>query len=204
MHNDHAAPEAPAAPAENAYIEPLPKKPSEVMVDIETLSTSTHNAVVLSIAAARFTLDQRGAKIEQTGLWVPDLHAQIAKGRGISDATMKWWRAQDDDARAHWKDTPPIPVIDALQGLGTFICDMDTPIWSNGCCFDIGNLESLFAQWEMPVPWRYNAVRDARTIYKATPQLRDKKIEPLPAHNPINDCVNQIWRLWEHRAETDL
>lgn len=176
---------------------------TEIMLDIETLSTA-NNAVVLSIGALGFQIEKEAPKVIASRLWVLDLHSQIAAGRDISAGTMKFWREQTKSARAHWAEDKPQDVTEVLVSLGGFIGE--SLVWANGSCFDIGILTSLHEQWSMGVPWKYNAVRDARTIYKATPKLRDRPTDLNlgPEHDPVADCISQVWGLWEHRAETDL
>ncbi len=74
----------------------------DVMIDIETLSTHPHNAVVLSVAAVSFELHRAAPQIFDSRLCVLDIHEQIAEGREISYDAMKFWREQSPKARAHW------------------------------------------------------------------------------------------------------
>jgi hypothetical protein len=203
---EHNAGPAPARPAEEAII-----KPEGIMVDIETLSTHPFNAAVLSIGAVRFAMKKDAPVIIGTPyLSVLDLNAQIAAGREVSNDTIKFWRDQTPEARKHWADGTPMRVNDALHSFYEFYGgskDPDLPIWANGICFDIGNLESLYRQFFPPnrIPWKYNATRDARTMYRAIPELRSRPPSAMGGadHDPVVDCRNQVWGLWEHWPHFD-
>jgi hypothetical protein len=112
---------------------------------------------------------------------------------------LKFWHDQPDEAKAHWANANPTTHLsDALVGLNGMVGETD--VWANGVCFDIGNIESLCRQQSTPIPWRYNSVRDARTIYRELPQLRERptNLNLGPSHDPLTDCITQIWGLWEH------
>jgi hypothetical protein len=191
---------------------PEPKeaiKPQGVMIDIETLSTHPSNAVVLSIGAVKFALRKQRPMFlgPKHFLTVLELHSQIAAGREISAETQKFWREQSPDARKHWTDTPPERVHEGLIALGNFIGDPELPVWANGICFDIGNLDSLYRTFlpDKGVPWKYNSTRDARTVYRALPEvctIPDGALTTI-AHDPVADCYNQIWGLWQHWPQFD-
>jgi hypothetical protein len=172
--------------------------PLATMVDIETLSTHETNAVVLSIGAVRFSLADKPI-IHSVGSWVLQLHPQFAAGREVLQSTVDWWAHPDRaEARKHWAEAKNIfSIPKALDELSEYIGAM--PVWANGACFDIGNLTSLYTLTGRKVPWAYNAVRDARTIYNACPLYREKPGSwDEVAHHPTEDCLRQIWRLWEH------
>lgn len=183
--------------------------PHGIMIDIETLDTRA-SAVVLSVAALKFQLFEDGVVLLGDQLWTPRLREQLAAGRTTSDKTIKWWGDQPQEARDHWANpqTSVVHVYQMLDQLKTF-CGSDIPVWANGAVFDVGILESLCAQFGCDIPWRYNMVRDARTIYHDLRQRRDRHESPnwkdglFVAHDPVHDCVNQTWRLWEHRVELD-
>ncbi len=176
---------------------------TNIMLDIETLSAHPTDAVVLSIGVMSFIMREAAPTMTGHGLWVLSLNEQIADGRDISAETLDFWAAQPPAAREHWRNVEAIPVISALSRLTAFIQPNPKPdyppIWANGICFDIGNLESLYRAYSMSIPWRYNDVRDARTIYRVLPKLRERPpyADTGTAHDPIADCNKQIWGLWE-------
>lgn len=178
---------------------PNPDELSGVMIDIETLDT-TQTAVVLSIAAVAFELTPEGPHFDESGLWLLSLNEQLAAGRTISESTLQFWRDQSDDARAHWRDGIPQKVDLVLDKLSSYITSRDVKnIWANGITFDIGIVESLYREQGIKLPWRYSAARDSRTLTRVMPRMRVKaELAEGTLHDPVSDCLNQIWSVWEH------
>lgn len=188
-----------------------------VMVDIETMSTDNANALILSVGAAEWTWNKKETIIIKSGLWVLDPREQLALGRGTSQNTLDFWQRQSDAAKEHWLCAPSVlTAAEMAQELGQLVklrdgSDFDCEVWANGIVFDLGNLTTLYRQANLgDVPWKYNKAMDARTIYKQTAQIRNRPSwrgdadNGGPAHNPVADCRNQIWGLWEHWPEDEL
>lgn len=177
---------------------------SDVMLDIETMDTHVSRSVIISLAAVRFKLEEHEPTIEKEGLFLPfDVRDQLIDGRIVSPKTQKWWSEQSAEARASALQDTAMPTYNALATL-TRWCMTHPPVsivWANGIVFDIGNLETLYLENKAKAPWEYNATRDARTIYNVLPQQREMPLsvrENVVAHDPMSDCVRQVWRLWEH------
>lgn len=175
----------------------------DVMIDIETLALDA-NALVLSIGVMQF--DCIGTDRPWFGdpmLLVPDLVEQIMMGRTIENSTQKWWADPlHAEAAAHWKHPlTKLPVRAALAELSDFVKEAPR-VWANGAVFDIGILNSLYHACGMTSPWKYNAVRDARTLYDVLPHIEtrswDNPENDGPAHHPVVDCRVQIIKMWEH------
>ena len=179
---------------------------TDVMLDLETLGLK-NNAVVLSFAAVGFQLYEEKPEIQKRQTWILNLRSQFAKGRTTSDTTLSWWGNQTKAARAHWELGTPMSVELALQQLGDFFpMNQEHIVWANGIVFDIGIIESLYHDFDVPVPWGYRAPRDMRTLCRA---LSDSRVRPpsakeVIAHHPEDDCVHQIWTLWEHWPKGEL
>jgi hypothetical protein len=174
---------------------------TNIMLDIETLGLDS-TAVVLSIGVTKFTLNEAAPLIGDSMLWTPNLAEQFAKGRNVNHSTLDFWRKQPDAAKASWLyPSKPEPVHTALTELSQFISsDYEVMMWANGITFDFGIMASLYHDFEIQVPWKYNAVRDARTIYRVLPKIRTRPegSEQGPEHDPVADCIFQIWNLWGH------
>lgn len=183
----------------------------DVMVDLETAATC-RNAVVLSGAAVKFRIDDGVVTIGDRFLWVPDLRLQVAQGREVNPQTMRWWAAQETSAQLHWAAPSPNTQFTVPQMLGNLaeVCvesgvkDGQRSIWAHGVCFDIGILEDLYTRNHIDVPWKYNAVRDVRTLVRALPRHSTQhmtqdvmEIEHLIPHDPVSDCIIQIYNLAE-------
>lgn len=177
-----------------------------VMVDIETMSPHPWNALVLSIGAVHFIPDRPDAPYIDVGMSVAlDPLEQMLWGREVDPATQKWWAERDVDAQDCWLRGKHVDVLTGLNLLSTYLYGT-TPsedvlyVWAHGVGFDFGNLESLYRKVFGPhsMPWKYNAVRDSRTIAREFPKQRttSRTIAGV-AHDPVADCITQIWDLWE-------
>ena len=181
-----------------------------IMIDIETMGTNTSKSLVLSVGAIAFDLAKEGPNLSgNIFMRVLFWEQQIINGRLIEPGTQKWWSEQTQGARDHWEN-PPHKIQPAflskefIEYRDLCLGDPGTLIWANGIVFDIGNLESLFLQHSSDIPWKYNLVRDARTIYNL-PKLRSMpETFSFVGHDPVEDCRKQIWRLWEHMPEEML
>jgi len=168
----------------------------DVMVDIETLSTDPGNALVLSIGAMWFTRSSKSAGL----IVVPDIKEQLLMGRAVDRATQVWWSEREQAAQEHWMNPgETLSVSTALLRLGDYLRGAQR-VWANGVVFDIGNLTSLYNAVRLPVPWKYNAIRDARTMYNEVQgELRVTGTSDAgPLHDPLADCRWQIEKLWAH------
>lgn len=182
--------------------EPQPPQPmDDIMIDIESLSLQP-DAVVLSIGAVKFSCQSTcEPRYGDRLLLVPNVLQQIAVGRHVDPKTQTWWAGQPQAASAHWKNPgEDLFVQTALAALSRFTEGYQR-IWANGICFDITVLEHLYRQFNLTAPWKYNAVRDARTVYDvgcygATVPRYLPDDESLTAHHPVDDCISQIRRLW--------
>jgi 3'-5' exoribonuclease-like protein len=187
-------------------------KYKHLMTDIETMATHTSNSPLLSFAMVPFNLEAKGPVMGRPLLILPDLLQQLGRGRWIDEKTQKFWADQTPEARAHWADPsytykdgtkPKRMFLEEIPNeIGRFWTDnmtgSDAEVWANGIVFDIGNLENLL---NMEVPWRYNAARDMRTTNRKLPPAAQRDLAALTkqenAHDPIDDCVWQIWDVWK-------
>lgn len=185
-------------------------KYDHMMTDIETLSTHVSNAFVLSFGLIPFNLTPTGPDFGKPRLILPNPYQQIAKGREIDPSTHKWWLDQTPEARRHWADPkygeadgeimPERPTLEALPGLlkdiwEETISNEKNPLWANGIIFDVGNLDNLC---EGVVSWVYNSPRDQRTMTRHLPPRRERwGTQSDNWHDPVQDCINQTWHLWE-------
>lgn len=179
-----------------------------VMVDIETMSLSKHNALILSIGAVEFDPVPREApRIGKKWVSVLDIPEQLHMLRRVDAGTQKFWADKSqDEARQHWiayrgeRDG----VKCALNGLRTF-CAGAGRVWANGTQFDLTNIECLNEALQGAELWHYQAPRDMRTFVRETPQRRimeiGKAIDLTDAgkpHEPVYDCLVQIHQVWQH------
>lgn len=179
-------------------------KSMDIMIDIETLSVSCENSVVLSIAAQQFSLTEDHPVFNDHFVARPPILEQILRcERQVDKSTIQFWGRQNQSIVTSEVFADRCnSVYDCMTHLAEFIKkdDIDS-IWANGIVFDLGNLCSLFRQAGVEIPWKYNAPKDARTIYRYLPRVRflhDGVTDTLKEHVALDDCVFQIWRLWQH------
>ncbi len=167
------------------------------MVDIETLDV-TPTSVILTIGAQGFCpfTDQLTDVV-----YYERITLESQDDRSVDDGTIAWWGKQDaivmEEAIGDTGQTR-IPLKTALEKLSKIFWKTNT-IWANGITFDMVILENAFKSADMPIPWKYWNVSDARTIYKIKPVGKLAN-----SHNALEDCVNQIQLLQKTLKELNI
>jgi hypothetical protein len=156
----------------------------DVMIDIETLGLSP-NSVILTIAAVRFN--------RQTGEVTGGTHLRVnpnQSDRRIDEASLRWWFTQPSKSIADVL-SGHAALPEALRLLSEFI-RADDIVWSQGTDFDFPVLQDAFDECGLPVPWKYFAKRDNRTVYDVC-GFDPRSIEREGTyHNALDDCRHQI------------
>lgn len=157
-----------------------------VMIDIETFDTAA-TAVILSIGAVRMDMESLSVIPDQVFYVEVDAQKQVQLGRTRSKDTIDWWLQQGG-----CPCKGEVELLFALQNLADWI-EPDTEIWCKGTDFDTQILGNAYKQLYLQVPWKYNAVRDCRTIFKTF------KIDWPTAntHNALEDAKNQATQLMD-------
>lgn len=179
-----------------------------VMVDIESMSLSKHNALILSVGLIEFDPTPiNGPLLGSRSLILINIEQQLLMGREVSKGTQKFWMGQKREASAHWTnpEAKRMNVAEACQHIKNF-CRGKSRVWANGTQFDLTNLEVLNEQLgENGVGdlWHYQAPRDMRTFCRENPQSRLVPVGDAldikgVAHDPVYDCEIQIWQVWAH------
>lgn len=158
-----------------------------ISLDLETLSTAS-NALVLSIGAVKFDLDQPGTGEEFHILLDQDEQMAYDTNRQVDASTLQWWSEQSQEARdTIWgDDTIHTPVIDALTQFKEF-CKGSEHIWGNGVSFDNVILRSLFSDFGIEFPTAYYSDRDLRTLQALSGIERPSWAGGI-AHNALDDA----------------
>lgn len=144
------------------------------MVDLETYDTKP-TAVILSIGAVVI--------VDPTQSYYRELDPTTQTYRTVSDSTKEWWS----------KQPMPIPIgpyslYAALSEFTAWIKSFngEPVIWCKGTDFDVAILANAYEQMYLPVPWKYNNIRDCRTVFKIAGW------EPKKAnHNALQDAIDQ-------------
>jgi len=160
---------------------------SEIMMDIETLSTRP-DAVILTVGACKF---DPYTQTETTGDFYLRINVdeQAQLGRHIDENTVAWWGQQAADVRDEaLSDSNRVSLEEFTAQLNKFMVGAGN-IWCQGPVFDIVILENLYRQLGKPAPWSYWQVRDSRTLFGTHGDPREKGKAGL--HNALEDCKSQ-------------
>lgn len=156
-----------------------------IMIDIETLGLMPES-VILSIGAVCFIPSQTQISEE---LYI---ECDPKQPRVIDTDTLAWWTKQSIPVPIHGTTTLP----EALVQLQFFVKNQKehpddvVEIWANGTDFDIAILYHAYRQFNIAPGWKYNSVRDYRTMRKMFPHI------PQPAeipgkHHALKDAIWQ-------------
>jgi hypothetical protein len=156
----------------------------DLMIDLEGLATGP-DTTILTIAAQAF--DPFGSG------WYPqhyyariDLDSQ--PDRRIEQGTLEWWATQPAAAKNEaFAEDNRVPLDRALDELGRLIWHSKR-IWAQGPTYDMNILEHAYKSYNKPIPWKYFAVRDSRTVFSLWPGLE----KPPTSHHALEDCRRQI------------
>ena len=155
---------------------------THVMVDIETLDT-VPSAVILSIGACLIPRTSCQFYVE----------CDTIVGQGIrttSQSTIDWWAEQPSDLKPNGHTL----LIDSLNMFSKWIAQLPGRpiIWAKGIDFDCAILANAYRMYNLSVPWKYNDVRDFRTLKKVfISALGDSIPENRQAHNALADAKYQ-------------
>ena len=171
-----------------------------LMLDIETLATSSERAVVSQVALIGYDLEQDEYIPIRHHQFYP-LDPQIKAGRVVDGDTIIWWMTQPEAARAHFvecasDDAEELPAL--LKNLHMMCKDLigNRPyeIYANSPNFDCTIMKSLFGDYGMQTPWDFRKERDLRTLCSMA-NINAKEVVKVPgfvAHNALWDCRQQI------------
>lgn len=162
---------------------------TDVMIDLETLATST-DAVILTIGAVKFDpfgSDIKDPKMDSFYVKV-DIDSCDELGLVSNDDTIAWWANQSKEAQAEAFDgADRIHIRDAFDQLYKF-CWGAKRVWSNGASFDVPICEHVYRKLNKAIPWPFWAVRDVRTAFDLG---INPNRPPVLAHHALQDAWNQ-------------
>lgn len=161
-------------------------EPVHVMVDIETLDTIP-SAVILSIGACIAPFNSY-----RSPLFYTEISISSQKDRTQSYDTRIWWAAQ-----GNCPDQGTTELADALLQFNDYLDSFKTRpiIWCKGTDFDIAILSHAYREVGTSIPWKYNDVRDFRTIKKMFEESIDTNIVNDDSHNALEDAIFQARQL---------
>lgn len=163
-----------------------------LMIDLETMGTESY-AAILSIAAVQFDIEtgETGEKFYRA----IQLESCVNHGLKIEPRTVLWWLSKSEEARQAYLGCPHTTLGEALCCLSEFIerFFLDGPeIWGNAARFDLGLLINAYSVAGLQIPWDVKNEWCVRTLAKIRPEIKAAHTFEGVAHNPIDDCLNQI------------
>jgi hypothetical protein len=166
----------------------------DIMVDLETLSTSP-NAVVLTIAGIRFNFSRDYRSVQSPynmDFFYCRVDPDSQPNRHIDEETVAWWANQEEDVKIEaFSPEDRLSLEDAMTAFNYWAAGGDR-YWANGAAFDFPILDTCNAQLGFASPWKYWQALDARTVYKLCPvHYSPKQFK----HHALYDCLNQIQKL---------
>ena len=168
-----------------------------IMVDIETLSTAK-NAVVLSIGAVFFD-PKTGDILDE---FYKELRLSDQHNRKVDVSTVQWWvnQVSQHPERAsifsQELNDNKCPTRNALLLLRDFIAshrvaEHDLCVWACDPDFDLDILATLYADYDLNVPWKFYEPKSVRTIRMLGKEMGLPKLEDQKTHNALEDCIRQ-------------
>lgn len=167
---------------------PTNRPMTDVMIDLETLSTRP-DAAILSIGAVMF--DEHG--IGEDFYCPVRRYGQEELGFHVDPKTIEWWSKQTPEARAAAFDDPNAMTIkEAIGSLCLWLVSHHkmtrVNAWSHGSGFDLPILEHACRVLGMRNPISYMACRDTRTIYEIAGVDINVMRDPATHHNSLVDA----------------
>lgn len=171
---------------------------NHIMVDLETLGT-THNSVILTLGAVRFNPWENPTDDLEKLVAMDCFYRRIdtasfdSLNSTIDEHTLKWWGEQAPEVRAEsFAEDDRHPIADVLGDFRRWAGEPDCA-WANGICFDVTIIDYFSRETKQAEPWRWQIIRDARTVYALCPEI--KRVKYQDAHNALVDCFAQVTQL---------
>lgn len=160
---------------------------TDYSLDIETMGVG-QNAAVCQIGICEF--DRFSGQIGESTCIDVDVESCVKVGGIITTNTVAWW-ARQERGFSYADKNNVVDIESALHTLFDFIWDKEEdepkPVWAKGPHFDIAILEFYYNRFGLQMPWKYNKVRDMRTLIDIYPNPCVYKI----THNALDDSVKQ-------------
>lgn len=110
-------------------------------------------------------------------------------------STVEWWSEQNAEAQAVFTD-PALPRATTAYAVRNFVeffkFYKGVYIWSHGAGFDVPIIEWAMDKLWVPVPWRFDNIRDTRTAYHMSGMRPSKSTGKYTvAHHALHDAARQ-------------
>lgn len=178
---------------------------NNVMIDIETLGNG-ENKCVIQVGACYF--DRDTGEIGATFKKNIDAGSAIKAGLEMDAATVYWWLAQSDEARASILADPKEDITAVFHALNLFL-EPAKQIWSHAT-FDFVTLMETYRKLGIKPLFGFRTARDIRTLMDIVHITVDRKRDGVH-HDALADALHQVKycmeafdRLRELKAAADL
>lgn len=182
---------------------------NHVMIDIETLGTST-DAPLAAIGAVFFE-PSTGCTGARFYIRV-DFANDMLNGAKPDAETIKWWLKQPSEARAELLSDESVSIWEAMSAFSDFLAENAIPddpdqliVWGNSPSFDCAILRAAFIRADNDAtPWKYWNERDVRTLVDLgrVAGIDPKHTTPFEGsrHHALDDAFHQatyVSEIWQ-------
>lgn len=178
----------------------IPFDSKNLMIDLETLATTT-DAAILSIGWASFSQEEG---VQDNGQFNVRSLDNLSHGRRIDPSTVAWWFSQDPEAIVSLVRPKPFSLASALEHLEALIV-RHKYIWAKPPQFDLSILANAYDNVLVKrPPWHHRNERDARTVLalgKALNIPQHSRPDTLTKHCAAADAVVQAWHVLDVLAK---
>lgn len=175
--------------------------PTHVMIDLETLGTSS-DAALISIGAVKFDPLDESQELDRFYVAI-EPQSCLTHGLKVSGATLMWWLDEKRaSARADFLNSERTDLASALDGFAMWFGTESVPVWGNGASFDNVILRTAFDKLFMPCPWEFWHDRCYRTVKSiaGSPEIERSGVY----HNALDDAVSQARHLQKILAQHEI
>jgi hypothetical protein len=171
-----------------------------VMADIESLDVGPRS-IVSQIGMVFAPASDPETILKEVLVYLP-IQPQIDLNRTLSASTLVWWMKQSDEARKEFEqntgddhDELAALLRHVNRQFDQVVDGREYELFARGPQFDITNIESLMADCAVKPTWRYDRIRDLRTVM-ALAGLRTQDVPRdttrHPEHMAVADCNYQF------------
>lgn len=179
-----------------------------LMIDIESLDLGPR-PVITQVALLGYDLNEDELlEIRHTHFYPIEPQQKIIPARTISASTIAWWMTQSDEAREKFELSTATDFED-LVALARNLVTVFNQLTDNGKAnyeivakgpqFDIVALETLLKEVGLEVPWKYDRVRDLRTMLSLA-GINPKNVDKPAGMVPHVAMWDSRWQIEQYLA----
>lgn len=165
------------------------------MIDLETLGLGA-GASILQVGVVVFTMED-GVQ----GYMSRNVDREDCRRFGLTEDvdTLNWWQAPERADLFARLQTGCVSLVVALSDLHQVLHDCGVEyVWANGTNFDIAILEYACRRVRINVPWKYNVIRDMRTLVHVAGLANIKELVPRREDEVSHDALGDA--SWQSRV----